>query len=220
MAAAGVRHERPRARWINYDAGTVEVADTTRGRSAQAGGEDAVGQRTARPDRPTGSATRPAGRIGFSRDSRGYLASRLKLTRYAGHAVSPQFTMNTDNVSAEQGWYLDDIRVYTCGRGAGAEEHAAHQRHAHRRAAGSRRTPAAGRRRDVKRRGPVVRRRARRIAGRDRHVVPRRGTATSGSGISVKVTATVPRPPHLDLLGGHRPVTSCSRGGGVVSGGW
>jgi bacillolysin len=57
-----------------------------------------------------------AGRVGFSRDSRGYLASRLTLTRYGGHAVSPQFTMNTDNDSTEQGWYLDDIRVYTCGR--------------------------------------------------------------------------------------------------------
>ena len=57
-----------------------------------------------------------AGRVGFSRDSRGYLASQLTLTRYGGHAVSPQFTMNTDNDSTEQGWYLDDIRVYTCGR--------------------------------------------------------------------------------------------------------
>ena len=57
-----------------------------------------------------------AGRVGFSRDSRGYLASRLRLTRYAGHAVSPQFTMNTDNDSTEPGWYLDDVRVYTCGR--------------------------------------------------------------------------------------------------------
>ena len=41
--------------------------------------------------RATGSSARfgnPAGgRVGFSRDSRGYLASRLKLTRYAGHAI-------------------------------------------------------------------------------------------------------------------------------------
>jgi len=58
-----------------------------------------------------------AGRVGFSRDSRGYLASRLALKRYAGHAVAPQFTMNTDNSVSEPGWYLDDIRVYTCGRG-------------------------------------------------------------------------------------------------------
>ena len=40
----------------------------------------------------------------------------MTLTRYDGHAVSPQFTMNTDNDSTEQGWYLDDVRIYTCGR--------------------------------------------------------------------------------------------------------
>ena len=58
-----------------------------------------------------------AGRVGFSRNSNGYLASRLRLTRFSGDAVSPQFTMNTDNDSTEEGWYLDDIRVYTCGDG-------------------------------------------------------------------------------------------------------
>jgi hypothetical protein len=26
--------------------------------------------------------------------------------------------MNTDNSSTDVGWYLDDIRVYTCGRGS------------------------------------------------------------------------------------------------------
>ena len=57
-----------------------------------------------------------AGRVGFSRDSHGYLASRMSLKRYAGDRVSPQFTMNTDNDSTEVGWYLDDIRVYTCRR--------------------------------------------------------------------------------------------------------
>ncbi len=101
---------------INYDAGTVEVDDTTRGLGAQPaeglhwvnGPRDVITDQFGNPS---------AGRVGFSRDSRGYVASRLTLSRFGGHAVSPQFTMNTDNDSTEQGWYLDDIRVYTCGLG-------------------------------------------------------------------------------------------------------
>jgi hypothetical protein len=101
---------------VNYDAGTVEVADATRGhrpRRAERmpwvnGPDDVITDQFGNPS---------AGRVGFSRDSRGYLASRLALKRYAGHAVAPQFTMNTDNSVSEPGWYLDDIRVYTCGRG-------------------------------------------------------------------------------------------------------
>ena len=100
---------------VNYDAGTVEVADATQGLgAAPAEGLPWVnGPRDVITDlfgNPSG------GRVGFSRDSHGYLASRMALTTYAGHAVSPQFTMNTDNDSTEVGWYLDDVRVYTCGR--------------------------------------------------------------------------------------------------------
>jgi bacillolysin len=97
-----------------FDAGTVEVADTTRGRGPKPaeglpwvnGPKDVLDDRFDNPS---------PGRVGFSRDSRGYLASRMGLERYAGHAVSPQFTMNTDNNSTEYGWYLDDVRIYTCG---------------------------------------------------------------------------------------------------------
>ncbi len=100
---------------VNYDAGTVEVADATRGLAARPaeglhwvnGPDDLITDQFGNPS---------GGRLGFSRDSHGYLASRLRLTRYGGHAVSPQFTMNTDNDSTQTGWYLDDVRVYTCGR--------------------------------------------------------------------------------------------------------
>ncbi len=100
----------------HFDAGTVEVADTTRGHSPKPA--ERMPWVNGPHDRIDGRFGNPAGgRTGFGGDSRGYLASRLKLTRYAGHAVSPQFTMNTDDVNYEQGWYLDDIRVYTCGPG-------------------------------------------------------------------------------------------------------
>jgi hypothetical protein len=100
----------------NYDGGTVEVADTTRGHGAR----DAEGLPWVNGPRDrivVGEGNPAGGRLAFGRDSRGYLASRATLTRYAGHAVSPQFTMNADDVNGDLGWYLDDIRVYTCGRG-------------------------------------------------------------------------------------------------------
>jgi len=101
---------------VNYDGGSVEVVDATRGTGARPaegrpwvnGPHDVIDDQFGNP---------AAGRETFSRDSHGYLASRMSLKRNAGHAVSPQFTMNTDTVNAELGWYLDDIRVYTCGRG-------------------------------------------------------------------------------------------------------
>ncbi len=55
-----------------------------------------------------------AGRRGFGGDTRGYLASRLDLSTFAGRTVRPRFTMNTDNGVSYVGAALDDISVYTC----------------------------------------------------------------------------------------------------------
>ena len=101
---------------LNYDGGTVEVADATRGRAPS----PAEGLRWVNGphDLVDGRFGNPAGgRVSFSRDSHGFLASRLALKGYAGHAVSPQFTISTDDVPGGVGWYLDDVRVYTCGHG-------------------------------------------------------------------------------------------------------
>ncbi len=100
----------------NFDGGTVEVADTTRGSDPRPA--ENLRWVNGPEDELNGTYGNPAaGRLSFSRDSRGYVASRATLTRYAGHATSPRFTMNTDDNSTEIGWYLDDVRVYTCGRG-------------------------------------------------------------------------------------------------------
>jgi Zn-dependent metalloprotease len=99
---------------IYYDGGTVEIADTTLGQDPQpAEGLDWVNGPRRRIDEDNGNPA--GGRLAFSGDSRGYLASRVDLSSYAGDSVSPQFTMNVDNVNPDVGWYLDDIRVYTCG---------------------------------------------------------------------------------------------------------
>jgi bacillolysin len=96
------------------DAGTVEVADLSRGgRAHDASGLPWVNGPRGRIEDRFGNPA--GGRLGFGRDSHGYVASRADLSSYSGHAVRPRFTMNTDNSIAYPGWYLDDIRVYTCG---------------------------------------------------------------------------------------------------------
>ncbi|WP_151082086.1 M4 family metallopeptidase [Nocardioides cynanchi] len=97
-----------------FDAGTVGIADRStdsRPRNAARlpwvnGPHNLIDDRYGNP---------AGGQLGFGRDSFGYVASRADLSSYAGHAVTPRFTMNTDNSVAFPGWYLDDIRVYTCG---------------------------------------------------------------------------------------------------------
>ncbi len=99
-----------------FDAGTVEVGDATAGGAPV----DAAGLpwRNGPRDRISDISGNPAaGRLGFGKDSFGWVASRASFHRYAGHAVQPQFSMNTDNSVGFNGWYLDDVRVYTCGSG-------------------------------------------------------------------------------------------------------
>jgi bacillolysin len=96
------------------DAGTVRVADLSRdGRPHNAAHLPWVNGPHGRIEDRFGNPA--GGQLGFGRDSHGYLASRADLSSYAGHAVQPRFTMDTDNSIAFPGWYLDDIRVYTCG---------------------------------------------------------------------------------------------------------
>jgi hypothetical protein len=98
----------------NFDGGTVELADET----TASGMRDAASRPWVNgPENVLRSYSgNPAGgRLAFGRDSHGWVTSRMSLTGKAGHAVRAQFTMNTDNSIAWPGWYLDDIRVYTCG---------------------------------------------------------------------------------------------------------
>ncbi len=55
-----------------------------------------------------------AGRLSFSGDSLGYVASRLDLSSFAGRSITPRFTLYNDVSLNALPWYLDDITVYTC----------------------------------------------------------------------------------------------------------
>ncbi len=63
-------------------------------------------------------ATNPFGAIpAFTADSRGYISSRLDLNSLAGQNVRFRFRIGTDEAVFDYGWFVDDVRIYTCGAG-------------------------------------------------------------------------------------------------------
>jgi len=54
------------------------------------------------------------GRQAFGHESNGYLSSRLDLSALAGQNVRFRFRIGTDNLGDAYGWFIDDVRIYTC----------------------------------------------------------------------------------------------------------
>jgi Zn-dependent metalloprotease len=50
----------------------------------------------------------------FTADSRGWGASRLDLSEFAGHQVRVRFRIATDRDVGSYGWYIDDVQFYRC----------------------------------------------------------------------------------------------------------
>ncbi|MFE7227802.1 M4 family metallopeptidase [Nocardioides sp. NPDC057577] len=55
-----------------------------------------------------------AGQTAFVRDGKGWYASQVDLSEYAGHTLRPYFEASWDSLGWYVGWFLDDIKVYTC----------------------------------------------------------------------------------------------------------
>ena len=55
-----------------------------------------------------------AGFTGFGGDSRGYGSSQVNLSQLAGQTVRVSFRVRGDEDFAEAGWWIDDIRLYSC----------------------------------------------------------------------------------------------------------
>jgi Zn-dependent metalloprotease len=97
----------------NYDAGVVEYS--TNGGSTWSdagslfvnGGYDGTIY--------SGTSNPLGGRQGFTGYSAGYGSSRLNLAPLAGQNVRFRFRMGLDSTTADYGWFVDDIRIYTCG---------------------------------------------------------------------------------------------------------
>lgn len=92
------------------DGGALRVEQRTR-----AGGWVDVGPLawTNGPDRAVvGAGATPF--TGFGGDSRGWGSSRVDLTAYAGETVRLVFRVEGDAEYAAWGWWLDDVRLYSC----------------------------------------------------------------------------------------------------------
>jgi hypothetical protein len=55
-----------------------------------------------------------AGRSAFSSDSHGYTASRYNLSSLAGQTIRWAFRIGSDSSVGDFGWFIDDVRLYTC----------------------------------------------------------------------------------------------------------
>ena len=55
------------------------------------------------------------GRAAFVRNSPSYETTRLNLSSLAGQNVLIRFRVGTDDLADDYGWFIDDVRAYTCG---------------------------------------------------------------------------------------------------------
>ena len=97
---------------LNSMSSTPARSRSTTGTPPQAGALPWVNGPSRRSSRAP--ATRPRAQLGFGGDSRGYLASRVDLTRSPAPSVTPWFIDEHRQRVTFLGWSLDDIKVYTC----------------------------------------------------------------------------------------------------------
>ena len=62
----------------------------------------------------SGSGNLLGGRAAFIGDSHGFVASRLNLSSLAGQSVRFRWRMSIDDVVFDRGWWVDDVRIYSC----------------------------------------------------------------------------------------------------------
>lgn len=55
------------------------------------------------------------GRQAFGKSSTVYYSSRLNLSSLVGQNVQFRFRVGSDNSFGSDGWFIDDVRIYTCG---------------------------------------------------------------------------------------------------------
>src|SRR6185295_31004 len=54
------------------------------------------------------------GRQAFVGESNGYISSRLNLSTLPGQNIRFRFRIGTDSLGNDYGWFIDDVRIYTC----------------------------------------------------------------------------------------------------------
>jgi Zn-dependent metalloprotease len=98
---------------VAYDGGVVEYSVNGGGTWSDAGPLFSDNGYVLTLD--SGSSNPLHGRAVFSGVSHGYYSSRLDLSTLAGQSVRFRFRIGTDPFVDTLGWFIDDVRVYTCG---------------------------------------------------------------------------------------------------------
>ena len=98
-----------------YDGGVVEY--TTNGGASWADATLLTGTVNGYPGDATIAAASDnplTGRGAYSGTSAGYQETRIDLTSLAGNSVKVRFRAGTDGVTGWDGWFIDDVSIYTC----------------------------------------------------------------------------------------------------------
>jgi bacillolysin len=53
-------------------------------------------------------------RSAFANESNGYISSRVNLSSLAGQGIRFRFRIGTDSTRGDEGWFVDDVRIYRC----------------------------------------------------------------------------------------------------------
>ncbi len=97
----------------NYDGGVVEYSTNNGTSWTDAGALISAGKTYG--GTVSSSFSNPlAGRSAFVKDSFGYTASQLNLATMAGQNARFRFRLGTDSSVDDYGWFIDDVRIYTC----------------------------------------------------------------------------------------------------------
>lgn len=97
----------------NYDGGILEYSTNNGSSWSNAGGLIEVNGYDGAL-----AATNPMGAINaWKSDSHGYISTRVNLSSLAGQNVRFRWRMGADAIFYDRGWFLDDVRIYTCATG-------------------------------------------------------------------------------------------------------
>jgi len=92
----------------NHDGGVIEY-------SANGGAWTDAGSLINSGQGYVGAISGLQGRQGFTGTSHGYVSTRLNLASLAGQNAKLRWRMGTDASTSVWGWWVDDLRLYTCG---------------------------------------------------------------------------------------------------------
>jgi len=96
-----------------WDGGVVEYSTNGGASWSDAGGLITAGQ--AYGGTISSCCSNPlGGRSAFVRESWGYTATQLDLSAHAGTNFGYRFNLGTDFILDDYGWFVDDIRIYSC----------------------------------------------------------------------------------------------------------